>query len=80
MKIVRLFVVIIALLLMIVIMETFNAWSTYRLPSVIDSVENFDKLERELKRRKATDCVCEISPYGWRCIEISTKRIFKIKL
>jgi hypothetical protein len=35
---------------------------------------------KELKRRAAGDCVLTQTDYGWRCEEMATGKVFKVKI
>lgn len=43
------------------------------------SSSEFAHIDAQLKQRTAGDCVIEKVSYGWKCTEIETGKVYKIK-
>jgi len=37
------------------------------------------RIMQELKRRSAGDCALEPTDYGWKCVEMRTGKVFKVR-
>jgi hypothetical protein len=69
------------LILLALIMTVFVCQDTRENVKILGEYrDELPLVKKELKRRSADDCSLERMPFGWKCVNLTNKKIYNINI